>query len=279
MNLTLPQFLIHSPDKSKLHNWGIDFLHFGFKQAYACLFGGALLFGILLSKFFWPEDFILGRYDFLFIYAFLIQGLFLAFKLETWEEASVIFVFHIVGTIMEVYKTYIGSWIYPEENLIRLGGVPLFSGFMYSAVGSYIARVWRIFDFKFTNYPKKSLTALLCILIYLNFFSHHFIWDFRILLFAATLILFLKTRIYFCPNRTHYWMPLLLGWGLVSFFIWIAENVGTFGTIWIYPNQKDGWHLVPIAKMGSWYLLMIISFVLVTFIHKEKSDKNAPETP
>src|SRR3712207_6887532 len=52
------------------------------------------------------------------------------------------------STIMEVHKTAIGSWAYPEASLFRIGGVPLFTGFMYAAVGSYLARVWRLFDFR-----------------------------------------------------------------------------------------------------------------------------------
>ena len=71
----------------------------------------------------------------------------LAFRLETWREARVILIFHVVGTVMELFKTSAGSWVYPEASLLHIGAVPLFSGFMYAAVGSYIARVWRIFDF------------------------------------------------------------------------------------------------------------------------------------
>ena len=63
-------------------------------------------------------------------------------------------------------------------------------------------------------------------------------------------------------------MPMLLGFVLVALFIWIAENVGTFTAAWVYPSQKDGWSLVPIGKMGSWYLLMMLSFVLVTLVHR-----------
>lgn len=250
-----------------------ELLHFGFKQAYACLFGGALLVAILLTKFLWQSDWLLSRYDFLFIYALLIQSLFIFFKLESWEEIKIIFVFHLVGTIMEIFKTHVGSWIYPEENLIRIGGVPLFSGFMYSAVGSYMARVWRIMDFRFENYPPKYLTIVLCIMIYVNFFTHHYIYDIRYLIFAFTAYIFFKTNIYFKPNGKHYWMPLLLGFFLVSFFIWLAENFGTYGSIWIYPSQKAGWHIVPFSKMGSWFLLMIISFVLVSLLHKQKSEE------
>ena len=54
---------------------------------------------------------------------------------------------------MEIFKTSVGSWIYPEPSLLRIGGVPLFTGFMYAAIGSYIARCWRLFDFRFTRPP------------------------------------------------------------------------------------------------------------------------------
>lgn len=247
--------------------WVFDFLVFGLKQAYACLFGGVFLGGLILSIFFWPDNNFITRYDFLFLYALAIQTIFLLLKWESWEEARVIFAFHVVGTAMEVFKTHMGSWIYPEENFFRIGGVPLFSGFMYSAVGSYIARAWRIFDFSFTHYPPRKLTFLLAALIYINFFTHHFIYDVRPFLFLFTATLFFKTRVTFKPYQRPYWMPLMLGFTLVAFFIWVAENVGTFGRVWMYPNQRNGWEFVPIDKMGSWFLLMIISFVLVTSIH------------
>ena len=54
---------------------------------------------------------------------------------------------------------------------------------------------------------------------------------------------------------------------LVALFIWFAENLGTFARAWVYPAQQGGWHLVSPAKLGSWYLLMIISFVLVAAVH------------
>lgn len=53
----------------------------------------------------------------------------------------VITIFHVVGTAMEVFKTHAGSWVYPEENFFRIGGVPLFSGFMYAAVGLHGASI------------------------------------------------------------------------------------------------------------------------------------------
>ena len=249
-----------------------EFLYFGFKQAWACLFGGLMLFGIIATHFFWPADIPLARYDFLFFYAIAIQVVFIAFKLESWEEMRVIFIFHVVGTVMELFKTHVGSWEYPEENLIRIAGVPLFSGFMYSAVGSYIARVWRIFEFKFTDYPSKGATAVLCIFIYVNFFTHHYFYDIRVPLMVITVMLYGRTWIYFQPHETYHKMPLLLGFFLVSFFIWIAENTGTFASAWRYPEQAETWTIVSPHKMGAWFLLMIISFVLVTFIKNRKED-------
>ena len=190
----------------------------------------------------------------------------LATRLETWREASVILIFHVVGTVMELFKTAAGSWIYPEPALLKIGDVPLFSGFMYAAVGSYIARVWRSFDFRYSGYPPQWATWLLAAAIYVNFFAHHWTIDIRWGLFAATALLFWRTQIWFRPLDVHRRMPLLLGFFLVALFIWFAENIGTFARAWTYPSQDSGWHMVSLAKLGSWYLLMIISFVLVSLV-------------
>ncbi|MBD59417.1 MAG: hypothetical protein CL808_04770 [Citromicrobium sp.] len=246
--------------------WLYEFLLFGFKQGWACLFGGLLLALLLATHFLYPDDAPLARYDFLTLAALAIQLSMLAFRLETWDEAKVILIFHVVGTVMEIFKTYAGSWVYPEPSLLRIGGVPLFSGFMYAAVGSYIARVWRIFDFRYTGYPPQWTTWLLAAAIYANFFLHHYWVDIRWLLFGLTALIFIRTRIYFRNFRKHRWMPLLVGFGLVALFIWFAENIGTFARAWSYPGQEQVWRPVHLAKFGSWYLLMIISFVLVALV-------------
>jgi uncharacterized membrane protein YoaT (DUF817 family) len=246
----------------------VEFVVFGLKQGWACLFGGLMLGLIILSRWVWPDDAPIARYDMLVIGALLIQVAMLWFKLETIDEAKVILIFHVVGTVMEIFKTGAGSWLYPEPSLLRIGGVPLFSGFMYAAVGSYLARVTRIFDFRFTHYPPMWATVVLAAAIYVNFFSHHFIWDFRVLLFAATAVLYARTSVHYRVFRFRHRMPLLVGFGLVALFIWFAENIGTWSRAWIYPSQEDGWHLVGFEKLGAWLLLMIISFVLVTLTHR-----------
>lgn len=246
----------------------MEFLVFGLKQAWACLFGGAMLGLIIVTRYAWPDDAGVARYDFLFLAALAIQLTMLGLKLETWSEAKVILIFHLVGTAMEIFKTHVGSWVYPEENLLRIGGVPLFSGFMYAAVGSYIARITRIFDMQYTHYPTILSTVLLCLAIYINFFAHHFLPDTRWVLFGVTALLYWRTFVHYRVFRFRHRMPLLLGFLLVALFIWLAENIATFSRAWLYPGQLDVWTPVSIAKLGSWYLLMIISFVLVTLVHR-----------
>ncbi|WP_340587689.1 DUF817 domain-containing protein [Erythrobacter alti] len=247
-------------------SWLYEFVLFGFKQAWACLFGALLLALLLATHLFYPDDAALERYDFLTVAALGIQIAMLAFRLETWDEAKVILAFHVVGTIMEIFKTAVGSWVYPEDAFLRIGGVPLFSGFMYASVGSYIARVWRIFDFRFEPYPTPWLTWLLAIGVYINFFAHHYLPDIRYALFAGIALLFWRTRVYFTVWQQPRWMPLLLGWLLVAVFIWFAENIATFANAWTYPDQENGWQMVSLAKLGSWVLLMYISFVLVAAV-------------
>jgi uncharacterized membrane protein YoaT (DUF817 family) len=245
-----------------------EFISFGIKQAWACLFGGVMLALLLATHLFYPEGAALSRYDFLVLAALALQVLLILSGLETWEEARVILVFHVVGTIMELFKTAHGSWIYPEDSFLRIGAVPLFSGFMYAAVGSYLARVWRIFEFRFDRFPPLWLQGLLAAAIYVNFFAHHWLPDVRLGLFTATALIYLRTVVWFRPDEVHRPMPLLVGFFLVAIFIWFAENLGTFARAWSYPGQEDGWEMVSLSKLGSWYLLMIISFVLVATVHR-----------
>jgi uncharacterized membrane protein YoaT (DUF817 family) len=253
--------------KSRPRAFAYEFLLFGLKQAWACLFGGAMLGLIITTHYLWPAHAPIARYDFLVLGALAIQALLLATRLERWDEAAVILIFHLVGTCMEVFKTAHGSWIYPEHNLLRLGGVPLFSGFMYGAIGSYIARALRLFEIRFIRWPPRWAPWALAVASYVNFFSHHYVVDIRWGLYAASALLFWQSWFTFTPDRTARRMPVLLGLVLVALFIWFAENIGTFTAAWIYPSQRHGWALVPIDKLGAWYLLILLSFVLVTLVH------------
>ncbi|TXC64451.1 DUF817 domain-containing protein [Sphingosinicella ginsenosidimutans] len=257
-------------------SWIYEFLLFGFKQGWACLFGALLLALLIATHFLYPADAALPRYDFLTLAALAIQVAMLRFRLETWDEAKVILAFHVAGTVMEVFKTGMGSWEYPEPSYLHIGAVPLFSGFMYASVGSYIARIWRIFDIRFTRYPPIWATIALAAAIYVNFFAHHWLPDARIALLAATLLVYGRTLFWFRPFRSYRPMPVLIGFLLVALFIWIAENIGSISHSWTYPSQREAWHMVPLAKLGSWYLLMIVSAVLVSLVQRPR-EMGAPE--
>ena len=95
---------------------------------------------------------------------------------------------------------------------------------------------------------------------------------------AAAALLMARTRVYFTVWKTPRWMPLLLGLFLVAFFIWVAENIGTATRTWLYPSQRDGWSLVGVEKLGSWFLLLIISYTLVAWI-KRRSRRTSVATP
>ena len=62
---------------------------------------------------------------------------------------------------------------------------------------------------------------------------------------------------------------------LVSLFIWFAENIGTFTKTWLYPSQRHGWSMVSIDKLGSWFLLLIISYTLVSLINAPRQRRGS----
>ena len=58
-------------------------------------------------------------------------------------------------------------------------------------------------------------------------------------------------------------MPLLLGFVLTGFFIWLAENISTFFGVCRYPNQIGAWAVAHLGKWSSWSLLVIMTFTIV----------------
>jgi uncharacterized membrane protein YoaT (DUF817 family) len=268
------RFLASAP-ASRIRPKLTEFVVFGLKQGWACIFGAALLAVLMAARLWYPDDAGLARNDFLTLAAVVIQILMVVFRLETLRELRVIILFHLVGTVMELFKTGVGSWSYEAEGVLRIGAVPLFSGFMYAAVGSYMVRVYRLFDLKFANYPPRWTTAMVAGAIYVNFFSHHYIWDARWVLLAAVVIIFGRCVMHFRVFRRHHRMPLVIAFLLVALFIWIAENIATWSGAWLYPSQVDGWHPVSLDKLVSWFLLMIISVVLVAWVYKPQPPEAA----
>ena len=90
------------------------------------------------------------------------------------------------------------------------------------------------------------------------------------------MVLFGRTWIYYRIHYVYRRMPLLLGLFLVALFIWFAENLGTLSRTWLYPSQMTGWSAVPVAKLGSWFLLLLISYALVAIVNRpQEIDEHA----
>lgn len=205
------------------------------------------------------------RYD-----ALLAAGIVLTLVLwwggwESTREVGVITAFHILGLVMEIFKVHHGSWSYPDEGVTVVLGVPLYSGFMYAAVGSYICQAWRRFNLRVTGYRPVAMT-ILAVATYVNFFTHHWWWDVRWLLVVAFLVEMRRTVISFTVKGKRYAMPLPIAFVLVGFFLWVAENLGTLLGAWQYPNQAQIWELVHVGKLGSWALLVTLSFALIATV-------------
>lgn len=255
----------------------VEFLYFGIKEARACLFAGLFFVAIFVV----PRAGLAGipRYDLLLVIALAIQAFMVLAKLETIDELKAITLFHAVGFALEAFKTSpaIGAWSYPDFAYTKVLGVPLFSGFMYAAVGSYVIQAWRLLDVRIRHHPPYWLATLVALAIYANFFTHHWIGDFRWYIAACALGVYARTTVVFRPLDRDRRMPMLLAFVLVGFFIWLAENFSTFFGIWRYPDQLGAWSTVHVGKWSSWSLLVVMTFTIVAHLKHIKASIHVPD--
>lgn len=258
-------------DRSRFRRYAYEFLWFGLKQGWACLFGGAMLALILGTFLFWPDQAPLARYDFLVLGALGIQAAMLALKLESWEEARVIFLFHVAGTIMELFKTYHGSWIYPEvgaEDRRRAAVLGLHvcgGGQLHRAGAAHLP------------YPGAELSAavddvgagggdlrqLLCAPLAAGHPAGAVRGD-GAAVHAGVVLLHRRPDAAVDAAAAGLWAG-----GAVHL---VRGEPGTFARAWVYPGQEAGWHMVSLNKLGAWFLLMIISVVLVSIVHRPEEE-------
>ncbi|MFD0692639.1 DUF817 domain-containing protein [Paenibacillus sp. GCM10027628] len=241
---------------------------FAYLEALSCLFPALIFLTLAVLKFVHVP--YIPRYDLILLICIVIQALMLWTKLETWDELKVICMFHLIGLGLELFKVHMGSWQYPQEAWTKIGGVPLYSGFMYASVASYLCQAWRRLQIHLDGWPRSIWTIPLGIAIYLNFMTHHYIYDFRWVLTVLLFILYFRTWVSFKVGTERYRMPLVVSFGLIGFFIWIAENIATLLGAWQYPNQEAGWSLVSFGKISSWSLLVIVSFMIVGQLKRVK---------
>lgn len=250
-----------------------ELLTFTLKQARACVFAGAFFVLLFISS-----KLPLGpihRYDFLFVAAILLQVILYLTKIETKDEIKTIALFHLIGLCLELFKTspHVAAWSYPEPAFFKIATVPLYSGFMYAAVGSYISQAWRIMHLRLIGRVPYKASVILAIAIYLNFFTNVFLPDTRWVLIPLVFIVFRNVWVEFIVTKQLYRMPLSLSFLLIAFFIWIAKNISTYLGAWKYPHQDGAWDLVSFKIISSWYLLVIISFILVAYLKHVKQER------
>ncbi len=237
-------------------------LRFGWIEAQCCLFAVLFYVGLALVRIVpLPGD----PADALLIWCLAVTLVLWLVGWETGREVGVIVGFHLVGLALELFKVGQGSWSYPDTGTASIGGVPLYSGFMYAAVGSYVCQAWRRFDLRITGYRVRRI-AVVAVLVYLNFFTSHVLWDLRLPLALLLLLATWGTWVHFTVGPRRYAMPLALSFVLIGFFLWVAENAATLGRAWQYPSQESVWTLVHPAKVGSWSLLVVVSIVLVAAV-------------
>ncbi|MEQ6377485.1 DUF817 domain-containing protein [Bacillaceae bacterium S4-13-56] len=213
---------------------------FGWEQALSCVFPVVIFASLALTQAISLP--FLPRYDWLLIIFLVMQWGMVKSGLETRDELKVITLFHLIGLALEVFKVHMGSWSYPEDGYFKLFGVPLYSGFMYASVASYLCQAWRRLDVELVKWPPFPLVG----------------------------IVFWKSRVNYEIGGTRYRMPIVFSFVLIGFFIWIAENIATYFGAWEYPNQTEAWSLVHIGKISSWLLLVIVSFLIVATLKRMK---------
>ena len=243
-------------------------VRFGWEQSLSCLFPVVIFASLAITQVISLP--FLPRYDWLLIIFLLMQWVMLRLGLETKDELKVITLFHLIGLALEIFKVQMGSWSYPEEGISKIFGVPLYSGFMYASVASYLCQAWRRLKVNLVNWPPFLVVVPLAAAIYLNFFIHHYWIDIRWGLAGLVFIVFLRSSVTYEVGGTRYHMPIALSFLLIGFFIWIAENIATFFGAWEYPNQADAWSLVHLGKVSSWVLLVIVSFLIVATLKQVK---------
>jgi len=249
-------------------------VRFAWIEARCCVFALAVFGGLALSRI---VPLPIPRYDALLIWCVLVTVVLRLVRWESTRDLLVIAGFHLVGLGFELVKVPLGSWAYPEDAVTKVLGVPLYSGFLYAAVGSYVVAAWRMFDLRVSGYLAAP-TAVVAAAIYVNLITHHWLPDLRWPLAGLLVAVTWGATVHFTVGDHRYRMPLALSFALIGFFLWIAENVATYFGAWQYPHQLEAWRLVDPAKFGAWAMLISVTFVLVAAFRSRAGRLREPAT-
>ena len=209
----------------------------------------------------------LARYDALFILLLPLSVLVHRYQIPPFQSHAhpheglwVQLTFHVLGYAFELFKVnYTHSWSYPEAGLSKCFGVPLYAGFMYGAVGAYISASFQWYRVRVKRLSRSLLGGWIG-LCYLSFFLRPFIhFDLRyISLLGLSITLFYTPLVGFTtrPFRLRALYPLLF----LGVFVYLAENIATFGGAWVYRHQASGWMPVKLNIITSWMCLAAVPF-------------------
>ncbi len=238
-----------------MREWGRILWAFVVIEAKCLLFPLLIVLGLAATQRFSIPG--VARYDLMLVYCLAIQWALVRRGMETVSELRAVCVFHALGLILEIHRTSIGAWTYPDPGLLRIGTVPLFSGFMYASVASYLLQAWRRFDLEFVGLPKPWVGVALSVAAYGSFFAMR---GARITLIALILLSLWRAWVSFAVAGRRLRMPLGLAFGCISGAVWVGENLGTFFNGWRYPHQAHGWQPVEGTKAAAWFLLVVVGF-------------------
>ncbi|MEM9715681.1 MAG: DUF817 family protein [Pseudomonadota bacterium] len=246
-------------------SWGLDQVWW---QIRAAVFGIAFLAAIVGTAVIWSPDWALARNDALFGVGVVLMVAVFWTGVNRMADAVPIGIVFLLGIGLELHRTGVGAWAYADGGVLKLGAKPLFVGFMYAAVASYVIRSLRLKELVVTRLPHWAVAAFVSVSIYGMFFVGVPDWV-RPAVLALAVIVFGMARVV-APSGS--WLPVPVALGLAAVLLWCAENVGTFSGTWTYRGQGPG-ELVDLTKISAWFLLLTVIFWVVTYFGRTVSDR------
>ncbi len=248
-----------------------------FKLVRSCFLAG-VFFTLLLVT---PKSGLLGlpRYDFWLLIMLLVHIWCIKHRFVSANEQTAIIIFYLLGLLLEMFKTsaYIQSWFYQDRAYTMILGVPLVSGVMYACVGSFITEAWRFLKIHLHKAPPLWLFNTLSVLLYINFFTKHYIGDQRVYLSLIALLVFFRTQVFFTPYDRQRKIPFLLVVMLLGLILWGAENICTYFGVWHYSHQLEQWQLISLNKWYAWSLLIIACINVVVLCTQHAQNPKASD--
>ena len=238
------------------------FADFFLDEVRSSIFALGLFLGLALSHLPLP----LARYDFLLLWCLGLQAWTIRSGRERGREIVIVAAFHLLGLGLEAYKVRHGSWSYPEPALTKVLAVPLYSGFMYASVASYMLQAKRVMRLELAGMPSRWVLVVGLVAVYANFLMARLFGDVRwwiVLLLVAALW---RARAVFDYGAGRVRMPVILALALIGGFVFLAENLCTALGAWVYPHQASGWRPVKAGKIVSWILMSTVAFLAITLM-------------